>query len=412
MQVLKYVVIIPLAALFFLSSCSSNKDPLYKRPDDTTIQALDEFKDISLRLTVPIDILMLIDSSGSMRSHQDNMIANLNGFLDILAQKEGLDLRFAVHSMDMDGRNDKSEVYSELGVRPFMLDHGLKGKLRGSGAQRYITSSDLSTNFMDASAKLKGMVQLGGGFSGTEVFLEPLFIVLDPNNKALNKFNQNFLRENAFLVLFILTDTADQSDQTAQETYDYLLELKKGDPSKLLAFGALANRQLNASCQTDPVSNSSFGKNTDFLDLFSNEAVQAAGEKKQNYFDLCSEDFGKEMSDIALQISSIGGLRLPVRISQQTVGSAPEVQVYVGNVLIEKCKTYECSGQAGWIYNISTNSIYFKNLEFTEDQEQRIRKYMTNNFPDKYNEDTSFDDIIGEVPVSIKFNEAAQGEFH
>lgn len=173
-----------------------------------------------------VDVLFVIDNSGSMCSYQEQLAAAFPGFVDAMfdALPLGTDLHVGIttsgfelggsHSENNCVATESQPMIDQFYVRPsegMVAGNGLQGRLLEWSGQRYFTADTsnaahrlaLSNWFSGAASSV------GCGVSSFEFNAGGAAWALHPDNAATN---DGFLRdEGAVLVLFILSDEADQS---------------------------------------------------------------------------------------------------------------------------------------------------------------------------------------------------------
>ena len=191
---------------------------------------------------LPVDILFVVDNSGSMAEEQANLARNFEAFINALTSAQGNDYRLAIVTTDIDSRGrDGAELgglvqASFAGSAPFQLIQqdssdcrpiaGLKhGCFRGSGA-RVITSAMARQDQIDA---FRSAVSVGTCGSGMEQGLEAMKLALS-RTAADCPGQAPFLRESANLVVVFVSNEEDSTSQPPDvATYvDFLVGLKRG----------------------------------------------------------------------------------------------------------------------------------------------------------------------------------------
>jgi hypothetical protein len=158
--------------------------------------------DFSQKEESKVDVLFVIDTSGSMSGEQDNVAQNISSFYQWF---EPLQLDFHMGVITADDS-----------------DPNWAGKLIGTNP-RFI--SDQVNN---GAAALGQMVTTDGG--GGEAGLGAMVLAL--SEPLLSGHNQGFYRDEAFLSVIFLSDEPEQSTQSSQYYIDWLVDLK-GDPSMI-----------------------------------------------------------------------------------------------------------------------------------------------------------------------------------
>ncbi|MBA3503399.1 MAG: hypothetical protein H0T65_23760 [Deltaproteobacteria bacterium] len=151
-----------------------------------------------------MDVLFVIDNSGSMGQEQTNLIANFPGFMTVL-NNSGLDYRVAVTTT---GRNYTYNMTTPLGSIPQSQNGGDNGAMLKPGAcnmtKRWIDKSDT-----DPSATFSCVANVGVGGPSDEM---PLSAMRDAfEERMADGTNMGFRRTDALLAVVFLTDEEDCS---------------------------------------------------------------------------------------------------------------------------------------------------------------------------------------------------------
>jgi hypothetical protein len=236
-----------LIALGTVLTCTSH--PLSAIQISTFVERRDDHQQPQQPST-PIDILFVIDDSGSMATNQANLAANLPGFIDLIS-KTPADFQLAVISTDMDDPAQSGRILAAPG-NPKILNRN---------------TPNLKQVFADN-------VKLGTRGSGFEQPLKAMETAL--SDPLLSGDNAGFLRGNALLGVVVVSDEEDCSyppgliDESGddngcyekvnqmipvQHYFNFLTSLKGGDPSKILFAGVVgpdipAQTSIDA-CATD-----------------------------------------------------------------------------------------------------------------------------------------------------------------
>lgn len=188
-------------------------------------QTKEQFKDIPVQINRDIDVLFVVDNSGSMEEEQTSLAANFPRFIDVLNNIEG-----GLPNVHM------AVVSTDVGAGPFNIagcsGNGDNGSLQagacGLEGASYISDQDDGnggriTNYTgDLATTFSCMAQLGINGCGFEQQFESMYRALNGSNPA----NTGFLRDDAFLAVIFITDEDDCSTQdsnmfdTSQTTVD------------------------------------------------------------------------------------------------------------------------------------------------------------------------------------------------
>ncbi len=185
-----------------------------------------------------VDILFVIDTSGSMGTHQENLEKNIDKFVEAFKQHAEVDFHIgAVSAWD-------SVRYG--GAQPVVQAPMPIGKLRPvknngqpvAGPQ-FVTRSEGFEKILGGTLKLgiePRMDDSGKDLGGPEY--EELFSPILP---ALGSQNEGFYRPDAHLAVVFITDAEDATmGKTAKMVKSDLVALKGGKESLVSVHGALA----------------------------------------------------------------------------------------------------------------------------------------------------------------------------
>ncbi|MCA2980785.1 MAG: hypothetical protein INH37_21160, partial [Myxococcaceae bacterium] len=140
------------------------------------------------------DILLVVDNSGSMASHQASLASNFTSFIQY-AQSANVAYQIGVVTTD-------------------------SGSLRPtSGGGRFLTSGTPGVQ-----SQFSSLVQVGTGGSSTERPLDMATAALTP--PLLGGSNAGFVRPDANLAVVVVTDTEDQSNQPTSYYQNLLINVK------------------------------------------------------------------------------------------------------------------------------------------------------------------------------------------
>lgn len=171
-------------------------------------------ENVQLRELNPIrnvDILFVIDNSGSMQEEQRNLAQNFSAFMDELRKIEGADLQIAVTSTDLGGgaMNDRPTCAVVGGDRGVFC--GVRGKdcrTCGLNQGRFLVyrNNGAQTNFTgNITTAFSCMASIGTNGCSFEHSLEAI------RRSLTAPENRGFVRANSYLAIVIITDEDDCS---------------------------------------------------------------------------------------------------------------------------------------------------------------------------------------------------------
>jgi hypothetical protein len=301
------------AFIFVLSliGCSPEVGKQYIKPDD--IKEIKQDKPIGKFTPPKVDILFVIDDSGSMGSYQQALSTNLPIFINEFTTKTDIDYNISVINSSCDG---------QCGY--FLGSTKVINKLTPNGINI-----------------LKQNLVVGTDGDIDEKFMDPIMAALSTN--LLNGVNKNFLRKKVPLVVIFITDTEDKSRVTAKQAYQDLLKVKDNKPYDLLAYGVYIPdwEMSNPNCKGEserPL------RLQEFLGYFSNATPPLSPQG--NTYLICGA-FGTKLGSIGQDIAN--------RVSRiYLLNDAPAkgtIEVRYGNDLISQDE------MTGWVYDIGRNAV-------------------------------------------------------
>jgi len=166
-----------------------------------------------------MDILFVIDDSGSMRCEQEMLIAAFPQFIQVIedynqSQGGGLSYRLGVTST---GRTVTFTLDPPFIPPLTFTEHGMNGELNEIGGQRWIdgpgNQTEITTWFSQAA-------DLGTNGPSYEMPLQCMALALHKDQPG--EVNEGFLREDSLFILVIITDEDDcsRTDNNFTITHD------------------------------------------------------------------------------------------------------------------------------------------------------------------------------------------------
>lgn len=265
-----------------------------------------------------VDVLFVIDDSGSMAEHQANLAKNVRLFTQAILANQILDYHIGV-------------VTSNMTDRPWSTSSGETYRGELWGLTKYVTR--LTKN---GQAILEKNLQPGTDGSASEMFFSPVQAALTP--PLVNGANKGFYRPDAHLAVIFLTDSDDQSPLSPADFYKFLLGLKGGDASKIMIYGAnipTTDKMCSRSGEPEP-------KKLEALYAIAKVTpTQTLG--------LCDVDFGLKLADLGNDlVRRIGNLLFLSRPAQPHT-----IKVTFGS------QTIPNDPKTGWVYDPVRNALLF-----------------------------------------------------
>jgi hypothetical protein len=305
--------------LLLLAGCQEQKQVLHWMLDPTPQVFNFTHKLKELQGETRVDILMVIDNSGSMGTHQQAVIRNSDLFIQEFTKiQKVLDWRMGLLSTDT---KEKPYIGFEVGnfldkntPSPVAAFNAAVGRLGTSG---------------DSTEKPWGAIQ-----------------------HALMTY-PTWARKGAILALIVLTDAQEQSQISSQDFVQFLTQIKSGT-HQVVSYGVYAAQDWNCP-------NSGEG-----LTYAGSPYEELAQKLKGKNYPLCSQDFGNNLADL--------GKDLVKRVKSPRIALTMRPQIETIQV---KWKDQILPGgpkdQGGnWQYDFDLNAIVFHDLDFAPDENEEV----------------------------------------
>lgn len=243
-----------------------------------------------------MDIVFVVDDSGSMSEEQSKLKTNFPRMVNTLnafKTKAGTDLdyRLAVTSTDTDRSNLAN------GGRGGFVSQVTTGCQPGGAQGR----SWLERTDGDVPSFFGCRASLGTNGSGTE---KPIDALVMSFTDRLADQNKNFVRDDALLAFFILTDEEDSSTNTPEQAIQKMDLLKK---VRGRWAGAVISGQKSGSCSSN---GGSAGQAPKLHRLVEGAADTATGKNNVIWRTICQDSFDTAVTD-ALNTFTVACQNLP-----------------------------------------------------------------------------------------------------
>jgi hypothetical protein len=291
-----------------------------------------------------VDVLFVLDDSGSMREEQEKLARNLPVFLDYFLDS-GLSWHIGVTTTDVDG--------------------DAPGELRSAAGYHLITQST-----PEAGRLFEHMVRVGVGGSGDEKGLFATFLALAKPAPQLLDTNRGLNRPDAALHVIVVSDEEDSSgyDQDPYELADYL-DSTKSDPEIPVTFNSIVGPGP-AGCRNDET-NAAWGSRYQ-------EVTDTVGGL---FWSICQQDWAPILDALGAQASQI---RKEFFLSEVPVPGTLTVRVkdrgklWLGEDVDDPpapedaCVASESRGCFTYRYDDKRNSVFFLDYIPTPQAEVRL----------------------------------------
>ncbi|MEK6705623.1 MAG: vWA domain-containing protein [Bdellovibrionota bacterium] len=266
-----------------------------------------------------VDILWVVDNSGSMGTYQQQVINNADMFIREFTKKTVLDWRIGLIS------TDKSDM-------PYI------GLATGDTLDKFV--KDPISAFQGAVARL--------GTDGS--YMEQTF---EPVEKALTLY-PSFMRDDAILALVIVTDAPEQSAFKAKLFIDFL-EQKKSGLDKVVSYGVFGPQDYGCK-ETD-----------DYWEYTGSKYEELITATHGKTYVLCSNDYGRILSDLGQDL--ISRTKSPTLYFKIRPRPTTILVKHKGIVLPGGPK----SSGGYWMYNFELNAIVFHDLDFAPSEDEEVQ---------------------------------------
>ncbi len=254
-----------------------------------------------------IDILWVIDNSGTMVEEQDNLADNFNSFISIIEQSD-VDYQIGVISTDMD-------------------DPAHQGQLQGT--------PKIIGRGPDAQDQFAANVKVGAELAGNEQGLMAAYSAL--TEPLISGANAGFLREGGALAIIFVSDENDHSFGKI-EFYQRIFEQMKGAGNENRVIAAAIVGDQPDGCENLQTGSAEAGTRY-------HELVQVVGGSIGS---ICSDDFSVTLNQLGL---TVAGLSRKFTLSDENPEET-SITVKVNGSEIQK------DFQNGWTFD--NGSIFFQ----------------------------------------------------
>lgn len=190
-----------------------------------------------------VDLLFVIDNSGSMADEQQNLIASVPGFIDGIQQRLGVQTDYHVGVVSTDDATFNATGCQELGALVTRTDGDLSS---ASDCGPYASGRSYMTPDDDLESAFACAAQLGIDGNGIERPMDALASALNPEG-SLQGCNDGFLRDDALLVIVLITDEEDEDDSAGGpgNWYENVVAAKGGLDEQIVMLSLIGHPKPN-----------------------------------------------------------------------------------------------------------------------------------------------------------------------
>lgn len=276
-----------------------------------------------------VDILFVIDNSGSMSAIQKNVADNAKIFIEKFAQNSIIDWKIGIISTD-----DKEDPY--LGFKsPF-----------GASLIDVADPNTFSSVVKQFAAAVNSLGTRGSAF---ELTFSNVIRALD-EWQGLNSQHPKFHRKTAHLAVIMITDEEEQSGNFTVNEVLLNLEKRLYGGRQLRFYGAFDAGDLTGCRQS-----------TYTLQYKNSRFEEAITQTNGFAFSACIEDFGGQLARVGEDIVSL--IKLPSLVLRNRPIIKTIKIIYKG----EELKPGNIKDGGYWYYDYNTNTINFYSIDFVDD---------------------------------------------
>jgi hypothetical protein len=249
-----------------------------------------------------VDFLYIVDNSASMADKQQNLARSFEGFTRIVQETLGTS-DHQIMVVDTDDMNIGDElVLAETGAEPdgctgmlgaglVMGELGMRCGIRGN--QRFL--KDNQPNLAEAFSCLAQVGTLG---DVDERPMDALLAATGAVENDLGDCNQGFLRDDAVLVVTLITDEED--DKSMGEPVGWkrsLLKAKNGNEDGLVMLGLISDTQVPGGLPGGPCDELSGARSPRLMSFVESFRLSAMGS-------VCAEDYSEFFAEAVAYIDT------------------------------------------------------------------------------------------------------------
>ena len=175
-----------------------------------------------------VDLLFVIDNSGSMADEQANLVASFPGFIAAMQKELAETDGYHIGVVTSDTYIYDLEC-SPLSVGDLIYRTGGPDSSNGSCGP-YSSGLNFMTEADDLALEFGCAAQVGSGGDGDERPMEAMLTALTPPLTDEGECNEGFLRDDALLVVTIITDEEDDHETMLEACDSTPLDGSPGEP--------------------------------------------------------------------------------------------------------------------------------------------------------------------------------------
>ncbi len=303
--------------------------PISGRGDTTAIQ-----EDIFAQDPQPkVDVLFVIDSSGSMSDKQTNLGNNFDSFIKFAAAQQ-VDYHIAVTTTGVD------EAHGGL------TDSG--DDLNGCFFKAPGNDDVITLETPNAETVFKQNVKVGTSGNYLELLIRPAYLAL--TNPNLTSCSKNFLRDEANLAIVVVSDAADQDDVPTSFYLNAFFTIKGFKRQNMFTFNGIVPK-------TGPVGSCSYDESDAHQNLRVSQVVQASAGVSD---EICTPNWATTLEKLG---QTAFGYRTRFFLSNVPDTANGQITITVDGVPYPEKGPYD---DTRWSFNSAATAIDFDALSVPE----------------------------------------------
>lgn len=312
---------------------------------------------IPTQLPNKIDMLFMVDNSGSMQDNQTILANSMSSFISQFVNK-GFDYQLGLVTSDVENPNISYTANTGIPGLPNFASSGPGNLVSRVGGTKIVKNTT-----SDPSGTFAAMAKVGTGGSGAEQGLQALNLALSASKLASGGANAGLVREEALLAIVVISDEDECTDyQTAltraQNLQDRVIQLKTNNK---YSFSFIVNTTASASlapagCVTSSQMDYPFNY------------IQAKNEVTGSMINI-NNDFSSDL--INLGGSLIDATQKQYRLSG-TPANPSAIVVKIDGVTISN------NASNGWTYVAAQNSIQLNGTALSNNLGKNLKVSYTN----------------------------------
>ena len=302
-----------------------------------------------------VDVLFVIDNSGSMQEEQENLSDNFAAFINGAQQFQN-DYQIGVVTTDMDDGSESGRLQGN----PRIMSRS------GDVASQFSRAANVGTG---GSGTEKGLAAAQAALSDPLIFDTGLSCSSDNDcvapdtcvEGACGGANRGFLREEAALELVFVSDEDDFSDANLNFYVDFFKNIKGFRNEGRFHANAIVGSQNGQASRCDGAGGEATA---------GSRYVEVANRTNGRVYSICATNFGQPLQEIGNQ-----AFGLPVQFFLTRPAERSSIRVSVNG----------SSRNSGWNYDATSNSVIFDENQVPQPGERVRVEYNAQCFPRRGN---------------------------